>query len=112
MEVKKIDVADITYEQFIEEHWKPGIPLVLKNATKVWGAYDTFSPDFFRSRFGDRRTVVDGKEYTMNEILDLVEGKVTSIVRRRSLSSNVISALPVEDSIRAVKSYLPGTFNS
>ena len=78
MEVKKIDAADITHEQFIEEHWKPGIPLVFKNATKVWGAYDTFSPDFFRSRFGDRKTVVDGKEYTMNEILDLVEGKDTS----------------------------------
>lgn len=78
MEVKKVDAADITYEQFIEEHWKPGIPLVLKNATKVWGAYGQFSPDWFRERFGDRMTNVNGTDYTMRELMDLVEGKDTS----------------------------------
>jgi hypothetical protein len=78
MEIKKVDASEITHEQFIEEHWKPGIPIVFKNATKVWGAYNTFTPEFFRTRFGDRRTVVDGKEYTMREIFDLVEGKDTS----------------------------------
>lgn len=78
MEVKKIDASEITHEQFIEEHWKPGIPLVFKNATKVWGANGTFSPDWFRDHYGDRRTIVDGKEYTMREIMDLVEGKDTS----------------------------------
>jgi hypothetical protein len=78
MEVKKIDAADITHEQFVEEHWKPGIPLVIKNATKVWGAYNTFTPDFFRERFGEQRTMVNDKEYSMREIFDLVEGKDTS----------------------------------
>lgn len=78
MEIKKVDASEITPEQFYEEHWKPGIPLVFKNATKVWGAYNTWTPEFFRSRFGDRRTAVDGKEYTMTEIFDLVEGKDTT----------------------------------
>lgn len=78
MEVKKVDASDITYEQFIEEHWKPGIPLVLKNATKVWGAYGQFSPDWFRERFGERKTHVNGVEYSMLELMDLVEGKDTS----------------------------------
>ncbi|MBK9195035.1 MAG: hypothetical protein IPO17_08595 [Flavobacteriales bacterium] len=55
MEVKKIDVADLTYEQFYNEHWLPGIPLVLKNASKVWKANGTFSPDWFRANFGDRQ---------------------------------------------------------
>ncbi len=78
MQVKKVDASEISHEQFIEEHWKPGIPLVFKNATKVWGAYNTFSPDWFRERFGDRKTIVNGTEYTMNSIMDLVEGKDTS----------------------------------
>ncbi|MCB0769820.1 MAG: cupin-like domain-containing protein [Flavobacteriales bacterium] len=78
MEVKKVDAADITHEQFYEEHWKAGVPLVFKNATKLWGAYNTFSPDWFRANYGDRLTEVEGKSYTMNEIMDLVEGKDTS----------------------------------
>lgn len=78
MQVKKVEASEITHEQFIEEHWKPGVPLVFKNATRVWGAYNTFSPDWFRERFGERRTLVNGVEYTMNEIMDLVEGKDTS----------------------------------
>lgn len=75
MEIKKVDASEMTHERFIEEHWKPGVPLVFKNATKVWGAYNTFTPDWFRQRFGERKTVVDGKEYSMNEIMDLVEGR-------------------------------------
>lgn len=78
MEVKKLDASEITYDQFFEEHWKPGVPLVLKNATRVWPAYGTFTPDWFRTRFGERRTMVDGTEYTMREIMDLVEGRDTS----------------------------------
>lgn len=78
MEIRRVEASGFTHEQFIEEHWKPGIPLVLMNATRQWGAYDTFSPDWFREHFGDRRTVVDGREYTMREIMDLVEGRDTS----------------------------------
>jgi len=78
MEVKKVEAGEMSYEQFFEEHWKAGVPLVFKNASKVWGAYDIFTPDYLRERFGTRRTMVDGKEYSMNEILDLVEGKDTT----------------------------------
>jgi histone arginine demethylase JMJD6 len=78
MQVKKVEASEISYEQFYEEHWLPRVPLVFKNATKPWGAYNVFSPDWFRQNYGDRRTVVDGTEYTMTEIMDLVEGKDTS----------------------------------
>lgn len=78
MEVKRVDRSQMSYEQFIEEHWKPGIPLVFTDASKIWKANGTFSPDWFRANYGDRRTVVNGKEYTMSEIMDLVEGKDTS----------------------------------
>lgn len=40
MEIKRIAAEEISHEEFIEEHWKPGIPLVFKNASHVWGAYN------------------------------------------------------------------------
>ncbi len=78
MEVRRVEASEITHEEFMEEHWKPGIPLVFKNATKCWDAHSVFSPDYMRKGYGERRTMVDGKEYTMNEIMDLVEGIDTS----------------------------------
>lgn len=78
MQVKKVEASEFSYERFYKEHWLPRVPLVFKNATKPWGAYSVFSPDWFRQHYGGRRTVVDGTEYTMTEIMDLVEGKDTS----------------------------------
>ena len=78
MEVRRVDATQFTHEQFIEEHWKPGIPLVLVNATKVWKATGTFTPDWFRTHYGNVKTGVNGTEYTMREVMDLIEGKDTS----------------------------------
>ena len=78
MEIKRASIQEMSPKQFTEEHWKPGIPLVFTDASQVWEANGTFTPDWFRKNYGGRRTVVEDTEYTMNEILDLVEGKDTS----------------------------------
>ena len=49
---------NITYEEFMEEHYKPGIPLVFTKATKVWKANGLFSPDSSRENYADRKTDV------------------------------------------------------
>lgn len=77
-QVKRIHASKLTYEEFYEEHWLPGVPLVLQDASKVWGAYGKLTPDWLRQNFGDRKTTVRGESYTMREALDLVEGKDTS----------------------------------
>jgi hypothetical protein len=71
MEVQK--VGDITHSEFMENFYKPGIPVVFKNASKVWKARGTFTPDWFRQNYGERITELDGKQYTMKQVLDLVE---------------------------------------
>lgn len=76
--VARSRTEDITPERFLEEYWKTGRPLVFENASKVWKANGTFSPQWFRDNFGNRTTVVNGMTYTMAEIMDLVEGKDTS----------------------------------
>ncbi|WP_114938293.1 MULTISPECIES: cupin-like domain-containing protein [Mucilaginibacter] len=64
---------NITYEEFIEEHYKPGIPLVFTKAAKVWKANGLFTPDWFRENYPDRKTDVRGTTYTMKQIMDMVE---------------------------------------
>ncbi|TWI96323.1 Cupin-like domain-containing protein [Mucilaginibacter frigoritolerans] len=64
---------NISYEEFIEEHYKPGIPIVLKNAAKVWKANGLFTPQWFKENYPDRITACQGKSYKMQEIMDLVE---------------------------------------
>jgi len=78
MDVKRVNTSEFSYEEFYEEHWKPGIPVVFQDATKCWKAHNEFTPDWLREKFGDRKTVVEGTEYTMNELMDLIEGIDTS----------------------------------
>jgi len=64
---------NITYEEFMEEHYKPGIPLVFTNAAKVWKANGLFSPDWFRENYPERETDCRGTMYKMKDIMDMVE---------------------------------------
>src|SRR5882672_11659151 len=71
MEVQK--VGDISYEEFMNGFYKPGIPVVFKNASKVWKANGLFSPDWFRKNYGNRVTDVKGENYSMLEVMNMVE---------------------------------------
>ncbi len=64
---------NISYDEFIEEHYKPGIPLVFTNAAKVWKANGLFTPDWFRKNYPDRETDCRGTMYNMKNIMDMVE---------------------------------------
>ena len=71
MEVQRVD--SITYQEFMDNFYRPGIPVVFKNASKVWKANGLFTPDWFRENFGERTIEKAGKTYTMKEVMDLVE---------------------------------------
>ena len=70
-EVQKVD--NLSYKDFVKNFVEPGIPVVFKNASKAWKANGLFTPEYFRKNFGDRRTTVSGKEYSISEMLDLIE---------------------------------------
>ncbi len=78
MEVRRVAEGEITQKEFYNDYWKKGVPLIFTGASKQWKASGTFTPDFFRTNFGERVTYVDGNSYTMAEVMDLVEGKDTS----------------------------------
>jgi hypothetical protein len=94
LDVQRVSAGEITHKEFYNEFWKKGIPLVFKDASRKWKAYGTFTPDYFRTNFGDRKTEVNGAEYTMNEILDLVEGKDTSRPVPYPCKYHIRTALP------------------
>ena len=71
MEVQK--VGDISHKEFMEEFYKPGIPVVFKTASKKWKANGLFSPGWFRDNYGERTTVLKDKTYAMRDIMDMVE---------------------------------------
>jgi histone arginine demethylase JMJD6 len=71
MEIHKKDI--ISYAEFMEEHYLPGIPLVFKNASSIWKANGLFNPDWFRKHYGERKTEIKGQEYTMQQVMDMVE---------------------------------------
>jgi histone arginine demethylase JMJD6 len=76
MEVKR--VGDISQEEFMNEFYLKGIPVVFENASKVWKAKDLFTPNWFRENFGNRTTDVKGTTYSMREIMDMVESSSES----------------------------------
>lgn len=92
MEVQK--VGDISYKEFMNDFYKPGIPVVFKNASKVWKANGLFTPDWFRKNYGERSTELKDKSYTMREIMDLVEASTEANPAPYPFIFNIPAVLP------------------
>ena len=106
MEVKKLSVDEITPEQFIEEHWNPGIPLVFKDASRVWEASRTFTPDWFREHYGEVKTNANGTEYTMREVHSdvILEPREPVQVKGKSQALQIFCALGLPDEATSTRS--------
>jgi histone arginine demethylase JMJD6 len=87
-------VGDISYEEFMERFYKPGIPVVFKNASKVWKANGLFTPDWLRDNFGDRTIEKDGRKYTIREVIDLVENSTEDKPAPYPFLLNIPNLLP------------------
>ena len=92
MEVQK--VGDISYKEFMEQFYNPGIPVVFKNASKVWKANGIFSPEWFKDNFGERTTNVKGHDFTMREVIDLVQSSNESNPAPYPIIFHIPSTLP------------------
>jgi hypothetical protein len=63
----------MTYEEFAKDHLFASIPVVIGDACKDWSAKDKFTPDFFKSKYGDRMVEVQGKQYKLGDFIDMME---------------------------------------
>lgn len=51
----------------------PDKPVILPKAAAVWPAVTKWTPAYLAERVGQRRVTIDGTEYTVNELLELIE---------------------------------------
>ena len=70
----------ITQTEFERDHACPGIPVVLGDATKDWPALANFTPEYFKSNFGDVKLSIknteagiEGDDLTVRECLEMLE---------------------------------------
>ena len=63
----------MTYEEFEKHHLFASHPVVIGDACKDWPAKDKFTPDFFKSEYGDKNVTVEGKEYNLADFIEILE---------------------------------------
>jgi histone arginine demethylase JMJD6 len=92
MQVQK--VGDISHKEFMESFYKPGLPVIFKNASKAWKANGLFTPAYFREQFGERLTMVNEKEYSVRELFDLIESSTENNPAPYPCKFDIPSQLP------------------
>lgn len=70
---ESIDVRDaLPYDEFVRDYLNEQRPVHIKNAFPQWKALGKWTPEFFKSRYGDREVTVAGERTTMGAYIDRV----------------------------------------
>ncbi len=64
--------ANISRKELYHEYVLKGLPVVLTDATKDWKAIGKLVPSFFKEKYGHLKTEIDGKEYLLGDIIDMM----------------------------------------
>ena len=64
--------AGLSHQEFIHSYLYPRKPVVLCGALDQWPAVRKWTPDYFRTRVGTKSVVVDGQNYTMDRLIELI----------------------------------------
>jgi hypothetical protein len=59
--------------EFVAEYRRPRRPVILNDAAVAWPLYGQCTPDYFCSRFGERRLRVRGRDYSLAELIGLLQ---------------------------------------
>lgn len=65
--------ARLDHHDFVREHLRPRVPVIITGALDDWPALRTWTPASFRSRFGRRPVRIDGKLLLLGEYLDSLD---------------------------------------
>jgi hypothetical protein len=65
------DSAELPYEIFVRDYMATNRPVVVRNATAGWPAMRTWTPEFFKTRFGSKKVQVSYEEsMTFSDFID------------------------------------------
>ena len=62
--------TSISRREFAQEFLFPNRPVIIADGLRNWSALDTWTPDYFRDRFGDRVIHVDAEPISVAEFVD------------------------------------------
>jgi hypothetical protein len=63
----------LTQREFAAQYLRPQKPVIVTDAFDHWPAKRRWTPAFFREHYGSRRVTVDGVDYQLSQLLDLIE---------------------------------------
>lgn len=86
-------IEGISAEEFRKEFVAKRKPAIIRDATKNWKALTKWTPEFWKSRYGDRSLTIDNNKIQMNELIDL------------ALKSNEQNPAPYYRNIRIAHEY-------
>jgi histone arginine demethylase JMJD6 len=66
-------VTGLSLERFVTTYRDSSRPVIFTDAARAWPAYDKFTPTWFRDRFGDKVVRLHGRDWTLGDILDVLE---------------------------------------
>jgi histone arginine demethylase JMJD6 len=62
----------LPYEEFVQEYLFLKKPVILTGALPDWRALNTWTPNYFKNRYGSKTLTIDGNKYTMADFIDRV----------------------------------------
>lgn len=72
-DIDRHDWATLGRKRFRDEYLTPLRPVVVDGGIEHWRAHGTWTPQFFRERYGRREVTVDGRELNLADLLDQIE---------------------------------------
>lgn len=86
-------IEGLTPREFFQLYVIPRKPVIIVDAIKDWGALKKWTPEFWMKEYGDRKVSIEGKVYTLKEVIKL------------SLSSSLGNPSPYYRNIRMGHEY-------
>jgi Cupin-like domain len=74
--IERRSARDLPYEQFVKEYLDPNRPVIISGVAPQWNAMRTWTPEFFKSRFGSQ--VVNVSYETKMTMADLIDAVLAS----------------------------------
>lgn len=66
-------IRGISYEDFVAEYLTPRRPVIIEDAFGHWAAMRRWTPEFWIRTYGDRQVEIDGKPYSLKEVVELAQ---------------------------------------
>ena len=75
--IERREARGLPYPAFVREYVRRGLPVVIQGGVREWPALQKWTPEFFRTAFGDREVFVS-REAPPMRFADLIDGVVAS----------------------------------